>query len=89
MAYNDGMVDMIVVAEMERVIVLRSRDARGSSESESVRGWVEVRGEAAREDSSMEADDDGVVGVVIDIVGGFLVLSPSLEEEEEEGETVT
>lgn len=87
MAYNDGMVDMIVVAEMERVIVLRSRDARGSSVSVSVRGWVEVRGEAAAWVDSSLVVDDGVVGVVIDIVGGFLVLSPSLEEEE--GETVT
>lgn len=66
---------MIAAAEMERVIVARSREARGSSESERGRR-VEVRGEGARLAPSIEFDG---TGVVTRIVGGWrvgLLLSP-------------
>lgn len=70
----------IASAEMERVMVARSREARGSSES--VSGRLDVRGEAAPLDPSAELD---VVGIVMAIVGGLLLpllLSPSDCEEE-------
>ena len=71
MAYREGIVVIMAVAEMERVIVPRSRDASGSSES--VRGRVDVRGEGARLAPSTEFDD---TGVVTRIVGGWHVDLP-------------
>ena len=62
---------MVAAAEMDRVIVPRSRDASGSSES--VRGRVEVRGEGARLAPSTEFDGTGVVTM---IVGGWHVDLP-------------
>lgn len=47
-AYKEGMVLLIASAEIERVIVRRSREARASSDSDSdpESGRVEVRGDA-------------------------------------------
>lgn len=68
-AYNEGIVAVMAAAEMERVSVPRSRDARSSSES--AKGRVDVRGVAAMLAPSTALAD---IGVVTRIVGGCLEL---------------
>jgi hypothetical protein len=63
MAYSDGMVLIMAVAEIDRVIVPRSSDASGSSES--VNGRVEVRGVAAWVAASNALGDRGVVTMIV------------------------
>jgi hypothetical protein len=64
-AYKEGIMVVVIAAEMERHIVPKSRDAIGSSLSE--RGSVDVRGVAAVIAASTAL---GAMGLVTIIVGG-------------------